>query len=44
MKEKVDRDTVGMLMGLDNGNYYSTRRMRRGAYHVEGKLVVAAPT
>jgi hypothetical protein len=53
VREKVERDDVVVLMGLDNGTYYEedeegTRRLLRkdeeNVYHVEGKLVVAAPT
>ncbi len=52
VREKVDRDAVVILMGLDNGPYYEedeegTRRLPRKdekkVYHVEGKLAVAAP-
>jgi len=52
VREKVERDDVVVLMGLDNGTYYEedeegTRRLPRKdeehVYHVEGKLVVAAP-
>jgi hypothetical protein len=52
VREKVEKDDVIVLMGLDNGTYYEedeegTRRLPRkddkNTYHVEGKLVVAAP-
>jgi hypothetical protein len=52
IKEKVDKATVVVLMGVDNMAYYEqdeegTRRLPRkdqeGTYHIEGKLVMAAP-
>jgi hypothetical protein len=52
IKGNVDKSAVVILMGLDNGAYYEedeegTRRLPRkddeNKYHVEGKLVLAAP-
>ncbi len=52
VREKMQGDDVVVLMGLDNGTYYEEDEegMRRlphkdeeNVYHVEGKLVVAAP-
>jgi hypothetical protein len=52
IREKVDKAAVVVLMGVDNMAYYKedeegTRRLPRkdddGTYHIEGKLVMAAP-
>jgi hypothetical protein len=52
IKEKVAKEAVVVLMGMDNMAYYEedeegTRRLPRrdeeGTYHIEGKLVMAAP-
>jgi hypothetical protein len=52
IREKVDKAAVVVLMGVDNMAYYEedeegTRRLPRkdddGTYHIEGKLVMAAP-
>jgi hypothetical protein len=52
IKENVAKEAVVVLMGMDNMAYYEedeegTRRLPRrdeeGTYHVEGKLVMAAP-
>ncbi len=52
IREKVDKAAVVVLMGVDNMAYYEedeegTRRLPRkdddNTYHIEGKLVMAAP-
>ncbi len=47
VREKVVHDDVIVLMGLENGTYYEedeeAAKDDKNTYHVEGKLVVAAP-